>query len=187
MASEQELPNVPMDAATKEALTKHGQCLTEETRLSLKMAYDIFVAPTTDKLFGTLELDKMIRVLGTEPTSNDLKMVLDEYGSRSGKMDLAAFLDMMERQLMSRQKDEMDIQNKAFLKFLQDAFHLYDKDKDGSITKAEIKTLFNLAGEPITDQEIEEMFFMGDRNNDGVVDYDEWIALMADMENHFQV
>lgn len=99
MSTEDQLPSVPMDAATKEALSKHGQCLTEETRNALKQAYDIFVASTHDKLFGTLELDKMIRVLGTEPTSNDLKMVLDEYGNRSGKMDLAAFLDMMERQL----------------------------------------------------------------------------------------
>ena len=45
---------------------------------------------------------------------------------------------------VSRQKDEMDIQNKKFLQFLQDAFHLYDKDKDGSITKSEIKTLFRV-------------------------------------------
>ena len=40
----------------------------------------------------------------------------------------------------------------------------------------------SLAGESITDDEIDDLFMAGDRNSDGKLDFDEWVALMADME-----
>jgi len=164
---------------------KHGYSLPEAIRNECKVAYDIFTAGASDGLIGTMELDRILRMLGVEPSANDLKTVLSEFGEHQGKMDLGNFLDMMERQLLARQKTEADVDPK-FAKFLSDCFHLYDKDKDGSITQAEIKTVFSLAGETVTDEELQEIFCMGDRNSDGKLDFDEWIALMFDMESFWQ-
>ena len=192
-SNEPEKPEVPerpdfstLPKELQQIFEKHGKNLHEGQKWALKIIFDDMVESTHDGMFGTIELDKMVRLLGTEPTSNDLKQILDEFGSRAGKMDLAAFIDMMERQIISRQRDEFDILNPKFLEFLCDSFHLYDKDKDGSITKKEIQTVITLAGEKADDTEIDEIFFLGDRNNDGIVDFDEWVALMADMEHHFK-
>jgi len=141
----------------------------------------MFTADAADGLLGTIELDRVLRMLGIEPNAQELKAVMDEFGQHSGKLNQDDFLDLMERQLMSRKKTEFDVAPE-FAQFLRDSFHLYDKDKDGSITKAEIKTIFSLAGESITDDEIDDLFMAGDRNSDGKLDFDEWVALMADME-----
>ena len=101
----------------------------------------MFTADASDGLLGTMELDRVLRMLGIEPNAQELKSVMDEFGQHSGKLDKNDFLDLMERQLMSRKKTEFDV-SPDFAQFLRDSFHLYDKDKDGSITRAEIKTIF---------------------------------------------
>lgn len=123
----------------------HGYSLPEAVKNECKVAFEIFTAGANDGLIGTMELDRILRMLGVEPTANDLKSVLSEFGEKSGKMNLGNFLDMMERQLMARQKTEADVDPK-FCQFLMDSFHLYDKDKDGSITSKEIKTVFKISG-----------------------------------------
>ena len=104
-------------------------------------AFGMFTADAADGLLGTIELDRVLRMLGIEPNAQELKAVMDEFGQHSGKLNQDDFLDLMERQLMSRKKTEFDVAPE-FAQFLRDSFHLYDKDKDGSITKAEIKTIF---------------------------------------------
>ena len=89
----------------------HGVELGEDIRNECIAAYEMFTSETSDGLLGTVELDKVLRMLGQEPTAQELKSVMDEFAnSDSGKMSMDDFLDLMERQLMSTLKTEEDLE-----------------------------------------------------------------------------
>merc|ERR1712165_505144 len=161
-------------------MTMHGVELGEEIRNECIAAYEMFTSETGDGLLGTIELDKVLRMLGQEPSAQELKSVMDEFAdSDTGKMSLNDFLDLMERQLCSMQKGEEDL-NKNFRELLKESFYWFDADKDGSLTKNELVSAYALIGEQVSDAEVEEIFFEADRNQDGKIDYDEWVGMMKD-------
>lgn len=50
------------------------------------------------------------------------------------------------------------------------------------MAKDNLPLFFTLAGVEVSDAELDEIFNIGDRNSDGRLDFDEWVALMHDME-----
>ena len=51
-----------------------------------------------------------------------------------------------------------------------------DSNKDGVVTKDELKTLLKGLGEEVTDDVVEEMINIADENGDGTVDFKEFVA-----------
>ena len=49
-----------------------------------------------------------------------------------------------------------------------------DANKDGVVTKDELKTLLKGLGEDVTDEVVDEMISIADTNHDGKVDFDEF-------------
>jgi len=165
---------------------EHGAELGEDIRNECIAAYEMFTEETNDGLLGTIELDKVLRMLAQEPSAQELKSVMDEFAtSDTGKMSMNDFLDLMERQLLSTMKSEEDL-NKDFRKLLADTFFWFDKDRDGTITKEELASAYAVIGEPIEDYEIDEMWNECDRNMDGKIDYDEWVAMMLCCESEIK-
>jgi len=164
----------------------HGVELGEDIRNECIAAYEMFTSETADQLLGTVELDKVLRMLGQEPTAQELKQVMDEFAnSDSGKMSMDDFLDLMERQLMSTLKTEEDLE-KDFRKLLQDSFYWFDKDRDGVLNRKELECAFSLIGESLQDGEFADFFAECDRNGDGKVDYEEWVKLMLELEGEIK-
>ena len=58
---------------------------------------------------------------------------------------------------------------------VQQAFKLLDKNEDGSITKQEMAS----SGQKFNSAQIEAIFALGDVNDDGAFDLDEFIAVMC--------
>ena len=85
---------------------------------------------------------------------------------KNGKIDYTEFLTAT-------------LEQKTFLKEerLFEAFSALDKDHNGKITKDELMSVLKL--EPTDDQYVAELIKNADKNNDGVVDYKEFLEFMG--------
>ena len=58
---------------------------------------------------------------------------------------------------------------------LKKAFEVMDANKDGVVTKDELKTLLKGLGEDVTDDVVDEMIKIADENGDGKIQFDEFV------------
>ncbi|XP_078182254.1 calmodulin-6-like [Carex rostrata] len=61
----------------------------------------------------------------------------------------------------------------------KDAFSLFDKDADGTITTKELGTVMRNLGQNPTEAELQEMINEVDADNSGTIDFKEFLGLMA--------
>lgn len=73
-----------------------------------------------------------------------------------------------------------NIQNEKMTKMEQHRalFKFLDENGDGLITKAEIRERMRLSGQNLTDEQVDQMVKLGDKNNDEQIDFDEFVELM---------
>ena len=57
---------------------------------------------------------------------------------------------------------------------LRKAFDVMDENKDGQVTKDELKNLLKGLGEDVTDEIVNEMISIADENGDGKVNFEEF-------------
>lgn len=62
---------------------------------------------------------------------------------------------------------------------LRDAFNAFDKNQDGVISAEELCNMMKQLGEKITLQEAQNMIAEADNDNDGVVNFDEFLYMMG--------
>jgi len=65
------------------------------------------------------------------------------------------------------------------IKEFREAFHLFDKDKDGTITVQELGTVMNCMGQNPSEQELRQMIKEVDADGNGTIDFAEFVTLMA--------
>ena len=70
-----------------------------------------------------------------------------------------------------------DFSEEEILEF-KDAFAMFDIDGGGTIETHELKQVLTGLGDAPTDEDIQEMILLVDANGDGVIDFDEFLALM---------
>eukprot|EP00092_Neocalanus_flemingeri_P058502 GFUD01069714.1.p1 GENE.GFUD01069714.1~~GFUD01069714.1.p1 ORF type:complete len:217 (+),score=83.48 GFUD01069714.1:150-800(+) len=58
------------------------------------------------------------------------------------------------------------------------AFRVFDHNNDGTISKEELKEAMVDFGTRVTDDEFQTMFAEADQNNDGLIDFDEFVMMM---------
>lgn len=58
------------------------------------------------------------------------------------------------------------------------AFSVFDRDKNGFITKDELKSAMQLMGETLTDSDLDELLKATDIDNDGKINYEEFIKML---------
>lgn len=68
-------------------------------------------------------------------------------------------------------KDDSKKNKKLEEKELQSAFKVFDKDKNGTIDKKELKKVLTSLGEKLKDSEVDEMFKAADIDSDGKIQY----------------
>ena len=59
------------------------------------------------------------------------------------------------------------------------AFDVFDKNKDGMISRQELKTIMRSLGQNPTEDDIEEMLLNVDRDKDGQISYDEFMKIIS--------
>lgn len=62
---------------------------------------------------------------------------------------------------------------------LTEAFKVFDANKDGFISREELKAVLTKMGEKLSEREFDEMVRVADSNGDGKIDYGEYVNLMC--------
>ena len=65
---------------------------------------------------------------------------------------------------------------------LQDAFELFDKDGDGSITREEMSQVMRGFGQSVDSEVLRPLFTEVDDNGDGSLQWDEFVSLIRHLD-----
>ncbi|CAL6038246.1 Centrin [Hexamita inflata] len=115
----------------------------------------------------SVNLKTILRALGYEPRRDELKKLL-MYVDSSDQIDIFQFL------LIMIKKMELPDTKEELLK----AFRLFDKLDTGYIGIEEMKALSAECGYKFNDAEINQMIEEGDRDQDGLINEEEFLRVM---------
>lgn len=119
----------------------------------------------------TKELGDVMRALGQDPTEEELKDIISDVDKENkGMINFEEFLELMTKK--TNDKDTLEEEMRA-------AFKVFDKDKSGKISPAELWIVMESLGERLSKDEIEQMIVAADTDGDGEVNYEEFIKMMA--------
>ena len=142
--------------------------LTDEKMMEFKAAFELFDKDRNGKITSK-ELGTVMRGLGQNPTEEELKQIIREVDlDGNGTIDFKEFLCLMVKKMKDTDTDEE----------LLEAFKVFDRDGNGFITSHELRNVMNSLGENLTPEEIEEMIKEADLDNDGQIDYEEFVKMM---------
>lgn len=144
--------------------------LSEEQIAEFKEAFSLFDRDG-DGCITTKELGTVMRSLGQNPTEAELQDMVGEVDADgSGTVDFPEFLSLMARKMRDSDSEEE----------IREAFRVFDKDGNGYISTAELRHVMTNLGEKLTDEEVDEMIKEADCNNDGQVNYEEFVRMMTE-------
>merc|ERR1711871_1816538 len=137
---------------------------TQQQLEEIKEAFELFDIDGSGTI-DAKELGTAMRALGFDDNKDGIrKMIEDIDKDGSGTIDFDEFLSMMTAKMGDKDSREEKLK----------IFALFDDDKTGKITFANMKRVAQDLGENMTDEELQEMFDEGDRDGDGVVNEDEF-------------
>ncbi|XP_063691175.1 calmodulin-A-like [Bolinopsis microptera] len=124
-----------------------------------------------DGTITTDELEVVMRSLGQDPTEEYLQATIAKVDANgNGSMEFDEFLELMTEYMEVDESEEN----------MRETFDAFDLNQDGRITGKELKTAMKNLGNDLTDEDITKMIKEADLDNDGCVDYDEFVRMMSD-------
>lgn len=142
--------------------------LNSEQLDELKEAFTIY-DKDGDGFITTKELGTVMRALGQNPTEADLlDKILEIDISKTGKLNFKDFCTVMSKKMKPITSKE-DISA---------AFRVFDIDNNGFISAHELRHVMTNLGEKLSEEEAIEMVREADKDGDGVINYNDFIALM---------
>merc|ERR1712178_636464 len=106
-----------------------------------------------------------MKALGFGPKPGEIEKLIHSVDD-DGEMDYDDFERMMERKILDKdQKDD-----------LLKAFTLFDDDKTGKISLANLKRIAKELGETMTEEDLLEVIAESDKDGDGELSLDEFLA-----------
>lgn len=140
---------------------------SEEQIETWREAFDIF-DKNKDGHISLRELDTVVRSMGLNPSMKDLRSFIKEVDqNRDGKIQFEDFKILMSKFYVNNSPEEQQ-------KDIEGAFKIFDKNGNGVIEKAELLRIATTLGEPLTEEEAEQMMKIADANKDGLIDYKEF-------------
>jgi len=146
-----------------------GIVASEEIASELKMAFTEY-SGGEDSIWAR-EVGYLLRTLGQNPTEDEINNLICEAGCDwEGYLNANDFVSVA---LVAMQK-QADMKDD-----IKAAFDVFDRDGDGKISQPELKKAMQNFGHSFTDEECKEMFVQADLNSDGIIDWPEFVAMMA--------
>ena len=110
-----------------------------------------------------------MRNLGQNPSEEELKQMIREVDlDGNGTIDFKEFLCLMVKKMKGTDTEEE----------LIEAFKVFDRDGNDYITAHELRYIMSSLGEDIKPQEIDDMIKEADTDNDGQINYTEFVNMM---------
>ncbi|KAI0748708.1 hypothetical protein C8Q80DRAFT_1121064 [Daedaleopsis nitida] len=124
-----------------------------------------------DGTITTKELGTVMRSLGQNPTEAQLQAMINEVdGDGDGTIDFPEFMTMMAPKTPVTPATD----NEEFT----EAFKLFDEDRNGYISAADLRHAMGSLGEKLSDSEVDEMIREADVDGDGQINYEEFVKMM---------
>ncbi|XP_055489340.1 centrin-3 [Leucoraja erinacea] len=143
--------------------------LTQEQKREVKEAFDLFDTDK-DKAIDYHELKVAMRALGFDVKKADVLKILKDYDRDStGKITFEDFSEVVTDWILDRDPRE------EMLK----AFKLFDDDDSGKINLRNLRRVARELGENMTDEELRAMIDEFDKDGDGEINQEEFIAIMT--------
>merc|ERR1711970_557346 len=143
---------------------------------SLKNAKDAFDRFDVDG-DGEICYEELVTGMGGEYTANEINAIFAMGdGDQDGKI---SFLEFSKIMLPSCQ----DALNKFWKCFktvssVKDAFKKFDADGDGAISRQEVMSGASSCGLKLSSEEIDTLFILGDKDDNGQIDFSEFAEIM---------
>lgn len=125
-----------------------------------------------DNMITTVELTPALRALGYNSNQVIVERITEmnrESSDGVGKVSFEDFLDVV----------VMYLRYTFTMNDMLEDFKLIDVDNDGKITKTELKSYLESLQVHLSHEEIEEIVNAADLDNDGSIDYMEFVIMMS--------
>ncbi|XP_043920112.1 centrin-3 [Protopterus annectens] len=143
--------------------------LTEEQKQEIKEAFDLFDTDR-DRAVDYHELKVAMRALGFDVKKADVLKILKDYDHEgTGKITFEDFSEVVTDWILDRDPQE------EMLK----AFRLFDDDDSGKISLRNLRRVARELGENISDEELRAMIDEFDKDGDGEINQEEFVAIMT--------
>ncbi|XP_053171514.1 calglandulin-like [Scomber japonicus] len=144
--------------------------LTQEQITEYKGVFEMFDEEGNGDV-KTQELERLMSLMGINPTKRELsQMAKDVDKEGKGIFNCDSFLGLMA--LYHERTKNQDAELRA-------AFKVFDKEAKGYIDWNTLKYVLMNAGEPLNEIEAEQMMKEADKDGDGTIDYEEFVAMMT--------
>ncbi|CEL96874.1 unnamed protein product [Vitrella brassicaformis CCMP3155] len=146
--------------------------LTDKQKKEIKAVFDHYDTSKDGKL-SLPEMEKAMKkaLEGDNVSPEEIAQIvddLDENGDR--ELDYEEFFNAMKRKMLGLESEDDVLQ----------AFQLIDKDKNGFISPPELRHLLTTLGRnPLTQDEVDELIHLADKDGDGLINFDEFFASLA--------
>lgn len=142
--------------------------LTEEQRAEIEEAFKLLDFDG-DNYISTKDIKIALRSIGFEPTKQEIiHMIGDLDPNSNGKISLPLFI-----QMMTKKRDEMNPDEE-----IRRAFKLFADESGEGIRAADIKRVSIELGETLTDEELKDIVEEADRDNDGIITFEDFANVM---------
>lgn len=146
-----------------------GEGVIEQNIHELEEVFKKFDANGDGKISGS-ELAEILRSMGSQVSEAEVQAMMKEADlDGDGYVSLQEFLDL-------------NIKG-ASVKDLKNAFKVFDRDRNGSISAAELCQTLKSMGEPCTMEESKKIIQSVDKNGDGLINFEEFKTMMTNKMN----
>mmetsp|Transcript_105 Transcript_105/g.437 ORF Transcript_105/g.437 Transcript_105/m.437 type:complete len:170 (-) Transcript_105:37-546(-) len=146
-----------------------GLDLSEDQIEEFREAFSLF-DKDGDGTISPEELGIVMKSMGRRTSAEELRaMVAEVDEDSSGRIEFPQFLKILALRLQSLDSEEE----------MREAFQVFDRDKNGSVSASELKHVMNNLGEPVTNKEVEEMIREADADGDGELSFEDFLSFVV--------
>nr|XP_050045161.1 calmodulin-A-like [Dermacentor andersoni] len=143
----------------------------EEEAARWQQAFELFDR-NCDGLITAQELGAVMLTLGYEASNIEVeRMVAQANTSGKDNVDFREFMALLAQQ--------PDAPSENIQEEIEVLFKIFDKYGQGYITATDLRHVMSSLNESVTDRELDTMMFAADKDGDGLVSYEEFVALFS--------